>query len=547
MTLINRRQSVLATALLGCAAAAAQMGGRATLIKDATILVGDGTTIESGSVMILGDRIGPVGTGVEGRGQTIDARGMFITPGFIDVWSGLASDAGMNARPAIATAADSFDPFAKNDIDAALQQGVTTVYIPARAANGVGGLGSVVRLLAGAKYDEYVETADAALSLGLALDARATALDRVRSYVALRQLFADAREYRKTLEDYEDDLKEYNEKIKKRADEEAGKSGTRPATEKSAEKPGEKTPESRSAEPRGPRGGRPPGRRPTDAWAIDNGAAAGGDFAPSAESSAAEPSGDDPGADDPPRPPRPRPGRGNRRPPQSRPNPAEGGPEAPQKEALKDDIKKPAEPRKDVTKEALLRAIDGKLLVRVEAERPEDILNLVDIAEEYNLALAIEGASGAYLVADQLRRAHIAVILPLESPAMMWSDGPRRSASTSAAATLVKAGVPIYIGSATSGGARNLSLAAAEMVGRGVDETTALKSVTSEAAKLLGIERETGRVATGLEADLVLWSGHPFDPASRVERVFIKGREVYNANKSSRRGEPKSGGEEDRK
>lgn len=261
----------------------------------------------------------------------------------------------------------------------------------------------------------------------------------------------------------------------------------------------------------------------------------------------AGPSGSDENvADDPPRPPRPRPGRGNRRPPEGRPNPAESGADAPKKEEVKDDIKKPTQPPKDVTKEALLQAIDGKLLVRVEAERPEDILNLVDIAEEFNLALAIEGGSGAYRVANQLRRANISVILPLESASMMWADGPRRTASNDAAAILAKARVPVFIGSATSGGTRNISLAAAEWVGRGVDEATALRRVTFDAAKLLGIDQDTGRVASGLEADLVIWSGHPFDPTSQVERVFIKGREVYNSGGSAKDGDGKPmGGEQE--
>ncbi|GMU82335.1 MAG: hypothetical protein AMXMBFR47_22060 [Planctomycetota bacterium] len=525
----TRYWAVAAAGLLLAAAAQAQLGGRSTIIKDATILVGDGTVIESGSLVMQGDKISAVGAEVRGRGRAIDAKGKFITPGLIDVWSTVAFDGSLNGRSGTARAADAFDPFAKRDIEFSLQQGVTTVYLPARTMNGVGGRGSIVRLLPEAAADDYILRSDAALSLGLAMDPRSGALDRVRAYMNLRQLFTDAKAYRKSLEDYEEDLKEYEEKIKKRAEEEAKKpSGDKPA-ESAPATPGA----SPSGEQRGPRPGGRPGGRPAPR--------------PSAEEIAAGDSADD-GAepsDDPAQvPPRPRPGRGRRGQDAEQPPPESGRPAAPSGPEFKDDIKKPVAPQKDLTKEALLDAIDGKLLVRVEAERPEDILNLVDLAEEFNLAMAIEGASGAHLVADHLRRARVSVILPVESPAMMWTDGARRTGSIAAPAKLARAGVPVFVGSATSGANRHLSLAAAQLVGRGVDENTALKSITSDAAKLLGIERETGQLTSGLSADLVIWSGHPFLPDSRVERVFIKGREVYSAVPSERDEPDTRGGEE---
>jgi imidazolonepropionase-like amidohydrolase len=51
--------------------------------------------------------------------------------------------------------------------------------------------------------------------------------------------------------------------------------------------------------------------------------------------------------------------------------------------------------------------------------------------------------------------------------------------------------------------------------------------VTINAAKILEIDDRVGSIETGKDADIVIWSGHPFQFASKAERVFIEGKEVY--------------------
>jgi imidazolonepropionase-like amidohydrolase len=80
------------------------------------------------------------------------------------------------------------------------------------------------------------------------------------------------------------------------------------------------------------------------------------------------------------------------------------------------------------------------------------------------------------------------------------------------------------------GPTRHLALAAARLVGAGqIDEDRALRTITADAAEVLGVADQIGRIAPGLAADLVVWSDHPFSPGARVERVFVRGREVYSA------------------
>lgn len=465
--------------------------GAQVTIRDATILVGDGKTLESASVSIRGEKIGAVGPNVRGRsGSSIDGKGKFVTPGLIDAWCTLASEAGEQPRSGSSIAVDGFNHFEHEQIEAALRQGVTTVFLPARGLSGVGGLGSVVRLVPEGSEKDRVLLEQAALCAGIGLDPRMSVLARARAAGEFRKAWLDAKQYRKSFETYEEDLKEYEEKIKKRAEENKDKPKDEKAAEKKEEKKEEKA-EEKVREPDPPR---------------------------------------------PPRPDRPRPGRrppGTPR-PEARPEAQPSG-ESEKKEDKKDEIKKPAEPQKDPTKEALLKAIDGKLGVRIEAQRPEDIQNALDVAREFNLSMSIDGGSGAVPLARELARNNVPVVLAADPPMMQFSPGIQRYAEPDAAVRLAEAGVKVALGSgpgAGDGPTRHLALAAARAVGAGLDEARAFQMITGDAADVLGLSDQVGRIAPGLSADLVIWSAHPLSPGARVERVFIRGREVYNAGES---------------
>ena len=70
-------------------------------------------------------------------------------------------------------------------------------------------------------------------------------------------------------------------------------------------------------------------------------------------------------------------------------------------------------------------------------------------------------------------------------------------------------------------------------VKEGLDRTEALRSITVNPARILGLEDRVGALKPGLDADLVIWSGDPLDVMSRALRVFINGREVYRYDADS--------------
>ena len=62
----------------------------------------------------------------------------------------------------------------------------------------------------------------------------------------------------------------------------------------------------------------------------------------------------------------------------------------------------------------------------------------------------------------------------------------------------------------------------------GLTREEALNCVTKNPAEILGINNRVGSLDVGKDADIVIWSDHPFDFYSKVEKVFINGREVYS-------------------
>ena len=61
----------------------------------------------------------------------------------------------------------------------------------------------------------------------------------------------------------------------------------------------------------------------------------------------------------------------------------------------------------------------------------------------------------------------------------------------------------------------------------GMSEEEALKAITLYPAQILGLDDQIGSLEVGKRADLVLWSGHPFETLTKVETVLIDGVSVY--------------------
>lgn len=171
----------------------------------------------------------------------------------------------------------------------------------------------------------------------------------------------------------------------------------------------------------------------------------------------------------------------------------------------------------------------------VQAGKADDIVKAVLLAREFGAMLVIVGGAEADRVAPLLAQDKVAVILNPGLTPFGGSDAGRAAALTEgrpvagAAARLRAAGVAVALQSPHPSEARHLLLLAAWAARGGLDRAGALECVTSIPAQLVGSSERVGSLAVGRDADLVVLSGDPFHPATRVRSVYIEGRRVFEA------------------
>lgn len=182
-------------------------------------------------------------------------------------------------------------------------------------------------------------------------------------------------------------------------------------------------------------------------------------------------------------------------------------------------------PDRDLKLEALARVLKGEMMARIHAHRADDIMTAIRVLEEFNIKYVIEHCTEGYKIADVLAAKKIkATVGPL-----LMSRGKMEIIDTSLAnpGILAKAGVKVAIQCDTSGNTKWLGLHAGLAVREGMCPEEGLKSITINAAEILGIDDRMGSIEPGKDADLVIWSGHPFCTMTVAERVFIDGKMVH--------------------
>ena len=193
----------------------------------------------------------------------------------------------------------------------------------------------------------------------------------------------------------------------------------------------------------------------------------------------------------------------------------------------KEEIKKPRDPGTNAQFEVLLRAIDNELPVRIEAHRSADILNAMELAEEFGLDLTIEGGAEAHLLAEQIASADAAVILaPLNSGG--GETGVRARYGAVAFRILQDAGVSVALSAGLDDGAgTRFVLDNARLAEAVAPDADAVRLVTAGIAELLGVYDDIGSLRSGRFGDLVVWSADPMEPGATVERVLVGGSMIF--------------------
>lgn len=173
--------------------------------------------------------------------------------------------------------------------------------------------------------------------------------------------------------------------------------------------------------------------------------------------------------------------------------------------------------------EALQPVLSGELPLLVLANRRSDMASALRIAKEFDLKIVIWGGAEGWQIASDLAAAGVPVVLePLKDVPTFDALNARLDNAT----LLRKAGVEVVAAQRDAAFSRDLRTAAGNEVRNGMSWADALRSVTLAPATALGIEQRAGSLEPGKAANVVVWSGDPFEFSSRAEHVFIRGVDV---------------------
>ena len=192
--------------------------------------------------------------------------------------------------------------------------------------------------------------------------------------------------------------------------------------------------------------------------------------------------------------------------------------------AKKKSTKKKAEKKELKRAEKVFNAVlAGELPLLAYADRATDILALLKLKKQYGLNLVLVSAADAIIVADNIAAANVPVIMSALSDLPESFDSLHQSLNN--AGLLAKAGVKVIL---TSNGDTHklyqLRFEAGNAVANGLSHDDALAAITANIADVFKLN--SGRIAVGKTADLVLWSADPFELSTKVDAMWINGKEV---------------------
>ena len=172
--------------------------------------------------------------------------------------------------------------------------------------------------------------------------------------------------------------------------------------------------------------------------------------------------------------------------------------------------------------EAMVPVVKKQIPLRAHAHRADDIITAIRIAQEFDLDLVIEHGTDGYKVTTELSQAEVGVVhgpwlktrgnleqsgRSLDSPRMLIENGVLTAFSTDHPV------IPI----------QNHRMQGMTAVDHGVSPEEALKALTLNSARIMGIDEQVGSLEKGKDADVVVLSGPPFEAATRVEGVIVNG------------------------
>ena len=183
--------------------------------------------------------------------------------------------------------------------------------------------------------------------------------------------------------------------------------------------------------------------------------------------------------------------------------------------------------------EAMRGVFDGRMIVYIRADEAKTIYQILDFKKEFNINIVIQGGNDAWLVAKEIAEAKVPIMLDRVHTLPTRSDEdydlPYKKAKI-----LKDAGILYCLGIDGYWQIRNLPFMAGTTVAYGISKEDALSSITLNTAKILGIDKTTGSIEEGKDANIIISKGDVLDMRTNIiEHALIQGRIINLGNKQT--------------
>ncbi len=183
--------------------------------------------------------------------------------------------------------------------------------------------------------------------------------------------------------------------------------------------------------------------------------------------------------------------------------------------------------------ESLRAVLDHKVSALFAAQKADDLMTALRLINEFHLDGKLALGAEAYLIPEQIAAAKVPMIL---HPTMQHAESMETINSyLGSSAVLTDAGIPLAIGSGAEGyvpKTRVVRQEAAMAMVYGLGRDAALKAITLDAARILGIDGQYGSLEPGKIGDVVLYDGDPFEYSTHVVAVLVDGKLVYDRSQN---------------
>ena len=200
------------------------------------------------------------------------------------------------------------------------------------------------------------------------------------------------------------------------------------------------------------------------------------------------------------------------------------------------DAIRPTPPKRDLKLETLAEAMQGNILVHIHCYRADEIATMLDLSREFGFRIsAFHHGVEAYKIANRLAEEGVCGAL--------WADwwGFKMEAFDGVQENIALVDFPengcAIVHSDSDEGIQRLNQEAAKVMVRGqrigleIAPERAIRWVTSNPARALGIAAQTGSLEAGKMADVVVWNGTPFSVYALADQVYVDGVLEYDRAK----------------